>query len=74
MKIFKNFNKAGKPCVICGTKGNGQVTLIPIDGTEDDGNIEAEQVHINCLELRYDPINKRMIYMTEEQMERKQIK
>jgi len=74
MKIFKNFNKTGKPCLICGTKGDGQVTLIPIDGTEDNGNIQAKQVHIECLELRYDPIRTKMIYMTEEQMERKQIK
>lgn len=51
MKIFKNINKSGK-CAICGEKTDGKVVLIPIDGTEDGHNVQCEQVHISCLDLR----------------------
>jgi len=67
MKIFKQFNKNGKPCPICGTKKSGQVTLIPIDGTEKDHISEAMQVHVDCIELRYSPLMSR-IYMDAKDM------
>lgn len=51
MKIFKNINKSGK-CTICGKNTDGEVVIIPIDGTEDGHNVRCEQVHISCLDLR----------------------
>lgn len=52
MKIFEHINPAGK-CLICGTNDDGPVTLIPIDGTQEGFNAEAEQVHVACLSLNY---------------------
>ena len=51
MFIFKEFNKSTN-CKICGTNKDGKGVLIPIDGTEKDGNAEAEQVHLDCINLR----------------------
>jgi len=58
MKVFKNMNTSGKEvCPICKTKENKEVVLIGIDGTEDGGNIQAIQVHLDCLDLRYNKEN-----------------
>jgi len=54
MKIFKQFNTSGN-CFICNTNENKPCVLIPKDNTEDDGIEEAEQVHIDCINLRYNP-------------------
>lgn len=52
MKMFEYINQEGK-CLICGTNDDGPVTLIPIDGTEEGFNAQAEQVHVSCLALNY---------------------
>lgn len=66
MKVFKKGNwKGGIVCPICGTNKQGQVVLMGIDRTEEyglkeynlsflvsNGNIEAKQVHLDCLDLR----------------------
>ena len=53
MKIFKEPNLSNPTwrCPICGTRNVEPVTLIPKYGTEKDGNVEAEQVHVSCLQL-----------------------
>jgi hypothetical protein len=43
--------------MICGKKDDKNCCLIHIDGTEDGNICEAEQIHIDCLELR---INKQL--------------
>jgi hypothetical protein len=54
MRVFKkpNLNNNWK-CIICNTNEEKEVVLIGIAGTEDGGNIEAEQVHLSCLNLTY---------------------
>ena len=51
MRIFDHPNMTNFKCPICGTNDDKSVVLVGIAGTEDDGNIEATQVHLNCLEL-----------------------
>jgi len=53
MRIFKGFNKNGK-CPICGTNEDKVTVLIGIIGTEERNNIQAEQFHLDCLDLLYD--------------------
>lgn len=53
MRVFKHFNNSGNEnCSICNSKKDGETVLIGIDGTERGGNIEAAQVHLDCLDLR----------------------
>jgi len=52
MKIFEHFNQGGQPCIVCGTLDDKETTLIGIDGTEDGGNMQALQVHVDCIELK----------------------
>ena len=40
---------ANHHCPICMTRDEKPVVLMPIKGTENDGNVEARQVHIDCL-------------------------
>lgn len=40
-------------CEICGESKEGKVTLVPITGTDDDGNSEAVPVHVDCIDLRF---------------------
>ena len=52
MRTFKQINEAGK-CLICGKNDEGEVVLVPIDGTAEGHNEQAEQVHLKCIDLRY---------------------
>jgi len=54
MKIFEHMNTDDK-CPICGTNEDKPVTLIGVVGTEEDNNMEAVQIHIDCLDLLYYP-------------------
>lgn len=56
MKSFEHFNKKADPCPVCGTHKDKPCTLIPIDGTEDGGNVRCEAVHVGCIELRYNQL------------------
>ncbi len=50
MSTFEHFNSAGDSvCPVCGTKDDKEIVLIPIDGTEDGNNMQAIQVHTDCL-------------------------
>lgn len=52
MKIFKEFNQSTE-CKICKTNKNGEAVLIPKYETAKDGNVECEQVHLECLDLQW---------------------
>ena len=54
MRIFKKGNwSCGAKCPICSTNKEGEVTLVGLEGTEDGYNVQALQVHIECLELTF---------------------
>ncbi|RMG79791.1 MAG: hypothetical protein D6707_07535 [Bacteroidetes bacterium] len=48
--MFEHFNQTTN-CPICNTNKDGKAVLIPIEGTEDDGIMEAMQVHLDCIDL-----------------------
>lgn len=49
MRVFEKYNQYGtEVCPVCQTNREMPVVLIPIPGTEDDGLIEAKQVHKEC--------------------------
>jgi len=55
-KIFEHGNWShNEQCPICGTDDDRRVVLIRILGTEDGQNMQAVQVHLDCLldALRY---------------------
>ena len=54
MRVFKNANWENDSCMICGAKDEGEVVLVGIAGTESEGNIQARQAHLKCLNLLYD--------------------
>ena len=55
MKIFKKPNiENGWKCPICNTSKEKEVVLVGIIGTENGNNIQAEQIHLDCIELSYD--------------------
>jgi len=60
MRTFKQGNWSNDDsCLICGTQKAGEVILIPIVGTKEGNNIQAKQVHTDCLQeqLMYYPEN-----------------
>lgn len=51
MRIFDHPNlSAPWQCPICRKDTDLPVALMPIPGTEEDGNVEAQQVHADCLQ------------------------
>jgi hypothetical protein len=58
MRVFSGFNPGTKEhpsvCPVCGTARDQETVLIEIVGTAKDGIAEAKQVHLECLDLRYD--------------------
>ena len=54
MRTFEHPNTSnGWKCPICKTDKDMPVVLIGITGTEDDGIIQAEQFHLDCIGLLY---------------------
>lgn len=52
MKIFEHPNTNGNwLCPICKTNENKPVILIGIDDTIDGNIMQAEQFHVDCIEL-----------------------
>jgi len=51
MKIFDHPNMTNFRCPICGESKDEPVVLVKIAGTEQDGIMEAIQVHVDCLDL-----------------------
>ena len=65
MKVFKKFNKSGKPCLVCGTRKIKETVLVGRDGTEDGNFMEAEQIHLECLPdllMKYDLDERRYLF------------
>lgn len=54
MKIFKGMNTEGK-CLICQTNEDKPCILIGKHGTQEDNIMQAEQVHVDCIDLIYYP-------------------
>jgi hypothetical protein len=48
MRTFDHFPPEAT-CPICGDSMDGACFLVPVDGTEDDGNEEAVPTHVACL-------------------------
>lgn len=54
MKQFEHMNTNGDAkCPICGTGDDKPVVLAGIEGTEDGNNMQAMQVHVDCINLTY---------------------
>jgi len=55
MRIFKEPNLSNNwKCPICRTNKKEEVILIGIIGTEEDSIMQAEQFHLNCIDLSFD--------------------
>lgn len=50
MRTFEHFSKGNHICPICGTDDDKETMLIGIIGTEEGKNIQAAQVHTQCLQ------------------------
>ena len=62
MRAFKKPNLMNDwKCPICNTSEEKDVVLCGIFGTEDGNNIQAEQIHLDCIELYYHPKMKVLI-------------
>ena len=56
MKIFEHANLQSKDtCLICNKAEDKPVILIGIVGTEEGKNMQAKQVHVDCIDLLYYP-------------------
>ena len=52
MKIFPKMNiNVKEPCLICKTKKQTSIVLIPIQERVKGYNAEAVQIHVDCLDL-----------------------
>lgn len=55
MRTFKEPNlSVDWQCPICKTNDKKEIVLIGIIGTESGRNMQAEQFHLDCIELLYD--------------------
>jgi hypothetical protein len=48
MRQFAHPNLNNFECPVCHTSADHPVVLVGIPGTEEDHNIQAEQVHTDC--------------------------
>jgi len=53
LKVFEHPNMEEFKCPICKTNEDSPVVLIGIYGTQRGFNIQAEQMHVKCLELTW---------------------
>jgi hypothetical protein len=60
MRIFEHPNMSNFECPICHTKADFSVVLVPIPGTEEDGNMKANQVHAEYYSL-WEKMHKREV-------------
>ena len=56
MRAFEHPNMNNFKCPICKTADDKPVVLIGIAGTENGGNIEAKQFHLDCINLTFDTV------------------
>jgi hypothetical protein len=53
MRVFDHPNLLNDwKCKICGTGIDKPIVLIGIEGTEDGRNIQADQYHLHCIDLK----------------------
>jgi len=68
MRVFVNFPD-NITCVICGTNKNSVCILVPIIDTNletQQGNIVAAvPIHLDCIDLTYDPYSKTLLQKCE---------
>jgi len=50
-RVFEHPNMVGFQCPLCRTKADRPVVLVGIPGTEDDGIMQAKQIHAECYDL-----------------------
>jgi hypothetical protein len=54
MKVFDHPNADnGWKCPVCGKADDKPVALVAIHGAQDGNMVQAEQFHLDCLELWY---------------------
>ncbi len=52
MRVFSSFNSEnGEICPVCKTSTDRETHLVPVPGTESNGNVECKQVHVKCYDL-----------------------
>ena len=70
MKIFEHPNLRNNwICPICKTNADEPITLVNIYGTLENGVIEAEQIHVSCIDLNIVklPYNRILIQQYEDE-------
>lgn len=50
MRIFDHPNMSNFVCFACGLSDDKPIVLIGINGTENGHILEAEQVHVDCMD------------------------
>lgn len=56
MKVFKHANLSGEDtCLVCKKAEDKPVILVGVVGTEEGNNMQARQVHVDCIDLLYYP-------------------
>ncbi|MBA7687289.1 hypothetical protein ES703_95750 [subsurface metagenome] len=63
MKIFKEFPQNGVKCVVCDTNDNKPCTLVTIEGTTEGYTAQAIPIHVDCIDLLYDPTLKILVQL-----------
>lgn len=48
LRVFDHYPEQSS-CFLCGTNQDAPCILIGVDGTADDGNEQAEPVHVRCM-------------------------
>ena len=69
MKAFNHPNKSNNwICPICNTNEDKEIVLIGIQGTREGNIAQAEQFHLDCIELYFVDMrkNKRPSYLAQE--------
>ena len=55
LRIFEHFNNV-TDCPICKTNKDGKAVLVPDYSTEENGNVQCIQIHLDCLDLAIDEL------------------
>lgn len=64
MRVFDHPNTgSGWKCPVCQTDEDKPVTLIAIDGTQRGNIVEAEQFHLDCIELTWSRHNNVIVML-----------
>ena len=74
MKIFEHPNMSDFTCPICLKGDDKPVTLIGIAGTAEGNNMQAEQFHVDCIDLLSDtfPDGNKCLFQILEKLNKKE--